>query len=69
MPLRDRVLNIHLSVIVESFHRSPDVLRELGQSNGIALGRFVPDMYLSLELAIPTPLKDSHGAINNWKST
>lgn len=56
MPLRDRVLNIHLSVIEESLHRSPNVLCELGQSDGTALGRFVADMYLSLELAIPTPL-------------
>jgi hypothetical protein len=61
-PLRGRVLRIHLnglwilSGLEESFHRLPDVLNELGQSNGIAVGRFVADLYLSLELAIPTPL-------------
>lgn len=56
MPTRDRVLKVHLSRLEESFHRSPDVLDELGQSNGIAIGRFVADLYLSLVLAIPTPL-------------
>jgi len=55
-PFRDRVLNIHLSVLEESIHRSPDVLHELGESNGIAQGRFVADLYLSLEFAISTPL-------------
>jgi hypothetical protein len=61
-PLRGRVLRIHLNGLwilrglEESFHRSPDVLNELGQSNGIAVGRFVADLYLSLELAIPMPL-------------
>ena len=56
MPTRDRVLRIHLGSLEESFHRSPDVLSELGQSDGIAIGRFVADLYLSLELSIPTPL-------------
>jgi len=57
-PVRGGVLKVHLSLsrLEESFHRSPDVLDELGQSNGIAMGRFVADLYLSLELAIPTPL-------------
>jgi hypothetical protein len=61
MPLRDRVLNIHLSVPEESIHRSPDVLRELGQSNGIVLGCSVADLYLSPELVISTPLYENHG--------
>jgi len=55
MPLRDRVLRIHLRIVEENFHRSPNVLRELGESNHIALGRFVANLYQSLELAIPTP--------------
>jgi hypothetical protein len=55
-PLRDRDFKIQLRFLDESFHRSPDVLHELGQSNGIALGRFVADLYLSLEFAIATPL-------------
>jgi hypothetical protein len=69
-PLRDLVLKIHLSGLEESIYRSPDVLHELGQSNGIALGRFVADLYLSLELAIPTPLiRESRNLISNRKST
>jgi hypothetical protein len=36
-PFRDLVLQIHLGILEESIHRSPDVLCELGQSNGIAL--------------------------------
>ena len=55
-PLRVLVLKVHLSGPEESLHGSPDVLYESGQSNRIALGRFVADLYLSLELAIPTPL-------------
>jgi hypothetical protein len=55
-PFRDLVLQIHLGGLEESIYRSPDVLHELGQSNRIALRRFVADLYLSLELAIPTPL-------------
>ena len=55
-PLRGRVLRIPLSGLEESIHRSPNVLYELGQSNGIAQGRLVADLYLSLELAVPTPL-------------
>jgi hypothetical protein len=56
-PLRDRVLKIHLSVLEESIHRSPDVVRELGQRSMIALVAFRRGFvsYLSLELAIPTP--------------
>jgi hypothetical protein len=45
-----------LGVLEESIYRSPNVLHELGQSNGIALRRFVADLYLSPELAKPTPL-------------
>jgi hypothetical protein len=45
-----------LSGLEEGVDRSPNVLHELGQSNGIALLRFIADLYLSLELAIPTPL-------------
>ena len=55
-PLRGQVLRIHFTVLEESKHRSHDVLRELGQSNRIALVRFVADWYMSLERTIPTPL-------------
>ena len=68
-PLRERVLNVHLSVPEESIHRSSDVLRELGQSNGIALGCFVADLYLSPELAVPTPLRVSRNLVSISKST
>jgi hypothetical protein len=57
-PLRGRVLGIPLSGPEESIYRSPNVLYELGQSNGIVQGRFVADLYLSLELAISRPLID-----------
>jgi hypothetical protein len=55
-PLRDLVLKIHLSGLEESIHRSPDVLCELGQSNGVAIWRFVADLDLPLKLAISMPL-------------
>ena len=57
-PLRGLVLPILLSGPEESIYRSPNVLYELGQSNGIAQGRFVADLYLSLELTISRPLTD-----------
>ncbi len=69
-PLGELVLKIHFGVgaLEESFDRSPYVLGEFEQSDGIALGRFIADLYLSLELAISTPLYEGHGIISNWKS-